>query len=301
MKTVLDRITPRIIGYIAFLTSVLWIVLRLIGDFVWRPAWGRPDAAILVLEGVAAYGIAMVLSFHIAAEYRRGYWLRIAWICFAIKSGIAVFRYAVDDPMLNLIRAGYYESPLSGLARELPMAIALVFLVLGMLAMTRGFLQMGLGFKLLRRDWAAIVGVVAVLAALVYFRQDLSAARWKSLPLALQAQIAVQFLFNAAAGLSIALNRFSMQMGGGDMATAMRCLIIYIVMRVLLVFVSMVLLPAFFGIERENFVTMFLYQASPWLFALAVVYRYQMNLNAAQQAAVLRAQDDARHTIGVAM
>ncbi len=300
MTNAITRIEPRAIAWAAAGFAVCWVGLRLVGDFVWRPGWGPPEAAILVIEGVIAYGIAMVLCFQIAAEYRHSYWLRLAWLCLAIKSALAVVRYTLDDPMLNLIRPGYYESPLSGLARELPMAIAVSFLVAGMLAMARGFLQMGLGFKLERRDWVAIVGVIAVLIAVIYFRHDLSAARWKSMPLALQAQITTQILYALAAAISILLYRVSLQMGGGQLAAALRCLIVYIALRALLVFVSMVLLPGLFRIDRENFVTMFVYQGTPWLFTLAAVYRYQLASNATRQAAVWRARDLSAKKIGIA-
>src|SRR5579859_5439466 len=300
MTNAITRIEPRVIAGAAAGFAVCWVGLRLVGDFAWRPGWGPPEAAIFVIEGVIAYGIAMVLCFQIAAEYRHSFWLRTAWICLAVKSAVAVVRYILDDPMINLIRPGYYESPWSGLARELPMAVALSFLVTGMLAMAWGFLQTGLGFKLERRDWAAIAGVIAVLIAVIYFRHDLSAARWKSMPLALQAQVANQILLALAAAISILLYRLSLQMGGGQLAAAMRCLIAYIVLRALLVFVSMILLPGLFGIDRENFVTMFVYQGSPWLFALAAVYRYQLASNATRQAAVWRARELSAKKIGIA-
>ena len=292
------RITPRAIAYSAVGCAACWALLRVIGHFLWHPAWGPPESSVLVMEGMIAYGIAMVLCFQIAGEYRHSHWLRTAWFCLAIKSAVAVLRYALDDPMINLIRPGYYESPWSGLARELPMAIALSFLVAGMLAMAFGFLRMGLGFRLERWDWTAIVGVVAVLVVVIYFRHELSAARWKSMPLVLQAQIANQILWAVAASLSLLLYRLSLQMGGGRLAAVMRILFLYIVLRSSLVFVSMVLLPSLFRIDRENFVTMFLYQATPWLFTLAAVYRFQLSSNAARQAAEMRALDASTRKIG---
>src|SRR5215467_1334184 len=104
ISNAITRITPRAIAYTAAGFSVCWILLRLIGHFVWRPGWGPLESAVFVVEGIIAYGIAMVLCFQIAAEYRHSYWLRVAWLCLAIKSGIVVVRYALDDPMLNLIR-----------------------------------------------------------------------------------------------------------------------------------------------------------------------------------------------------
>jgi hypothetical protein len=288
------RITPRVTVYTAAAFSVCWALLRFIGHSVWRPGWGPPEAAVFVIEGMIAYGVAMVLCFQIAAEYRHSRWLRIAWLCLAVKSGIAVVRYALDDPMLNLIRPGYYESAWSGLARELPMMVAILFLVAGMLAMAYGFLQMGLGFRLERRDWVAIVALFAVIVAVMYFRQDLSAARWKTMPLVLQAQVATQILLAVAAALSILLYRLSLQMGGGQLAIAMRCLIAHIIVRALLVFVSMILLPGLFRIDRENVVTMFLYQGTPWLFTLAAVYRYQLAPNATRHVAAWRAREFAQ-------
>jgi hypothetical protein len=293
------RITPRVIAYCAAGFAAFWVLLRIMGNLGWHPAWGPPEFSVLVIEGLIAYGIAMVLCLQIAAEYRHSHWLCIAWFCLAIKSAVAVIRYALDDPMINLIRPGYYESPWSGLARELPMAIALSFLVAGMLTMAYGFLRMGLGFRLERSDWAAIVGAVAVLIAVIYFRHELSAARW-NMPLVLQAQIANQVLWVVAAALSLLLYRLSLQMGGGRLAAGMRILFVYIVLRSSLVFVSMVLLPGLFRIDRENFVTMFLYQATPWLFTLAAVYRFQLTSNAARQAAHMRTLDSSAGKMGTA-
>jgi hypothetical protein len=291
ISNVITRITPRAIAYTAAGFAAGWALLRFLGDFVWRPTWGRPESALFVIEGIIAYGIAMVLCSQIAAEYRHSRWLRLAWVCLSIKSGVAVVRYALDDPMLNLIRPGYYESPWSGLARELPMMVALLFLVAGMLAMAYGFLQMGLGFRLERRDWAAILALTALLVIVIYFRQNLSAARWKSMPLVLQAQIANQILWAVAAALSILLYRLSLQMGGGRLAAVMRILFVYIVLRSSLVFVSMVLLPSLFRIDRENFVTMLLYQGTPWLFTLAAVFRFELSGNASRHVAAWRAKE----------
>lgn len=83
-------------------------------------------------------------------------------------------------------------------------------------------------------------------------------------------------------------------MGGGQLAIAMRCLIVHIIVRALLVFVSMILLPGLFRIDRENVVTMFLYQGTPWLFTLAVVYRYQLAPNATRHVAAWRAREFAQ-------
>lgn len=296
-QSALTRITPRVTLYAALVLAVCWSAVRVAGNVGWwRPAWGTPESAVFIFEAIVAYTIALALCIHIAAEYRRSYWMRLAWLCFAVNAGISIVRHAIDNPMLNVFWPGYSETAWRGLAREVPIVFALSFMAVGIFAMARGLLQTRLGFRFERRDWAAIIGVVAILVAVIYFRHELSAARWKEMPLVLQAQVAVQILFAITAVGSIFLYRLSMQMGGGHLAAAMRCLIAYIVLRALLVLVSMVLLPGLFGIDADNFTTMLLYQCTPWLFTLAAVYRYQLTSNAIRQAAEWRIRDLTRQS-----
>ena len=149
-----------------------------------------------VLSRLLAYGIAMWLCVEIAAEYRSSRDLRIAWIFLGLCAGISMVRHLFDTPLVDLLWPGYWAGHWSPLLRELFAAAALSLLAAGILTMGEAFRRMRLGFSWNALDLIAMVGVLLLLALILYLRNDLSAARFPD-AIAKRAQLFSQIIFVA--------------------------------------------------------------------------------------------------------
>src|SRR5262249_3818047 len=192
----------------------------------------------------------------------------------------------------NLIWPGYTRSPLWGLLQHLAIAPANAFLLFGLLAMWWAYHQVGLGFTIEKRDYAAIAGVLGLIVALVVFREGLSEAhspygisRWLQL-------IGLALLsFSAAA--SLVLHRMAMQMSGGKLAVALSFLTFYTLLRGVLVLIQagqrMSLMDGQSASASYSLFIGLCWQVVPWIAALAAAYRAEMTLHAARELEQQRA------------
>ena len=90
-----------------------------------------------------AYLLATSFCLQIAAEYRRQPLLRLAWLLLAANGIVSLLRHILELSMLERI-------PQIHLYRQTSITLALLFLLGGMVAMARAFLQTGLGFRIHR-------------------------------------------------------------------------------------------------------------------------------------------------------
>lgn len=168
--------------------------------------------------------------------------------------------------------------------REVPAAIALMFLAGGILAMGAAFYRLRLGFQLRWYDLAAIAGVFVLLGFIIVFRNDLSAAHLRDSP-ARPAQLFSQVMFAIAAAGSIVLFRIGKEMGGGHLAVAMAWIIAHIVVRAALVLASAIEVHQHWESAGITFFHTLLSLAASWMFAFAAASRRQLKHTAAEQAA----------------
>src|SRR5499426_327625 len=268
------------------------------------PWWAGLTPRLWVVESAVktgflciAYGLALSLNLEIAAEYRQTRWLRLAWLALAANAGVSIVRMVVESPLLNLIWPGYTRDPLWGLLQHLAIAPANAFLLFGLLAMWWAYHQVGLGFAIEKRDYAAIAGIMLLLVGLMVIREGLSEAR-SPYQTSRWLQLIGLALLSFSAAASLATHRVSMQMGGGKLAVALRFLTLYTLLRGVLVLVqagqNMSLTD---GQQASGTYSVFMnlcWQAVPWVAALAAVYRAEMTIHAARE---LEQQRAARATL----
>jgi hypothetical protein len=84
-------------------------------------------------------------------------------------------------------------------------------------------------------------------------------------------------LVSVLAGITVPLHRLSCQMDGGQIAKSLRYLVVFAFVRALL-FVRII--PPVAALPLAPFVHGVLVQTVPWLFALAVAYRWQLTAEA---------------------
>jgi hypothetical protein len=283
MNMLAKQLTPRVLGFLCACLLVLWAALYLamavgiLSDAV-------PIRLVRVISPLMAYGIAMWLCVGIAAEYRFSRELRAAWILLGVCAGVSMVRHLFDTPLVDLVWPGYWSGPWSQLLRELLAAAALTLLAAGILTMAEAFRRMRLGFSMHRTDLAAMAGVLLLLGLVLYFRNDLSAAR-VPLSLAKRAQLFSQVMFAVAAAGCVLLMRISKQMGGGKLAVAMGWIIAHIVLRAALVLSTAMQAHLHKSLPFSEILFFVLSTAAIWMFAMAAASRYQVSLTAAQQAA----------------
>jgi hypothetical protein len=274
MNELAKRMTPRMLGSIC--ASVLVLLAMLTNPLAIR--------VVRLISPLLAYGIAMWLCGEIAAEYRSSRDLRRAWIILGFCAAVSMLRHLFDTPLVDLVWPGYWSGPWSQLMRELLAAAALTLLAAGILTMAEAFRRMRLGFSLHWPDLAAMAGVLLLLGLVLYFRNDLSAAR-VSVSVAKRAQLFSQVMFAVAAAGCVLLMRISKQMGGGKLAIAMGWIIAHIMLRAVLVLATALQAHLHKSLPFSDFLFSVISTAAIWMFAMAAASRYQVSLTAAQQAA----------------
>jgi hypothetical protein len=198
-----------------------------------------------------------------------------------------------ESTLLNLIWEGYKPSPLHGLLQHLAIVPANCFLLLGLLAMWWAYHRVGLGFTIERRDYAVMAGILALMLAILAFREHLTEARSPYLISRYLQQAGLVVLLVTAA-VSVVLHRMAVQMDGGKLALALRCLTLYVLLRAALVLLQQMLKRSLlaewdqpFGLNHYFFDLC--WQAVPWMAALGAAYRAQLTVTAAKELAHWRA------------
>jgi len=286
------RITPKVVWLGLSLNLCAWVAAHM-------PWWAGLTGHLLVAESAIqtvflcfSYALALALNLEIAAEYRQTRWLRVAWLALAGNAGVSIVRIIVESSLSDLVWPGYPHSPLWGLLQHLAIVPANAFLLFGLLTMWWAYHQVGLGFSLEKRDYAAIAGILLLLVSLMVFREGLSQAQ-SPYALGRWLQLIGLALLSLCAAASLATHRMAMQMGGGKLAVALRLLTLYTLLRGVLVLVQagqkMSLMD---GQQPSGSYSVFMalcWQAVPWVATLAAAYRAELTIHAARELEQRRA------------
>jgi hypothetical protein len=286
------RITPKIVWFGLALNLCAYLAAHMPWWAGLTPRLSVTESAIKTGFLCLAYGLALSLNLEIAAEYRQTRWLRLAWVALAGNAGVSIVRMVVESSLFNLIWPGYTRDPLWGLLQHLAIVPANAFLLFGLLAMWWAYHQVGLGFSLEKRDYAAIAGILLLLVSLMVFREGLSQAL-SPYALSRWLQLIGLALLSLSAAASLATHRMAMQMGGGKLAIALRLLTLYTLLRGVLVLVQAGQnISLIDGQQASGAYSVFMnlcWQAVPWVAALAAAYRAEMTIHAARELEQQRA------------
>jgi hypothetical protein len=278
------KIRTRDLAIVMALFVVLQVALLASGLSGSLLPWGGPSAIVRLVSKLSAYTVALVLCIRIVAEYQQKVRLRFAWISMAAFSAVSVIRYLFDTQLIEAFCPGYWHGQLITVLREVPSAISLLFLAAGVIVMAIAFLRTGLGFSLRGIDVFAMACVFTFLLLALYLHNDMSNASRLQHWLPRAAQLASNIFFCISAAGAIVLLRVSKQMGGGQLAAAMICLILHIGLRAALVLLGPFESQLAF-IPHIKFIESMLYDCAPWIFAMAAACRYQLAADATEQLA----------------
>src|SRR5581483_5084688 len=265
------RITPRVVAFGLAGEALLLVGFYLPAAFGWTARFRLAEAIVMTISGALAFSIALVLSLEVAAEYRQARWARLAWLMLAANAALSLLKRSIGSPLFDFMMEGYRTSPLRGLLDNLLVVPANLCLLAGLLAMWWGFHRLGLGFRIKRRDYAAMAGVAALFLTLL-------------LGLGLLAVISA---------FGLVLHRYAVRMGDGRLAIVMRWLMVYVLLRGVLVLVRSffspklpLLLDSPPGLEEWAFDV--LWQVVQWAAAMAAACCAHLTVSAAAQLEQLR-------------
>lgn len=261
---------------------VMWTGLALsaclVGFHRWPPGHSIMSAEQLLY--VASYGFALWFFVRILADHASGSTMRLAWMMMAWSAGFSIVRHAFE---FVSYAAGWNTTRLYTLVslRQIPIVLSLVCLTVGLLAMWASFAALGMGIRFEWTDFACAAVILAFVPLIISSRENMLDARsvW---PLIRHLQSASPVLLAAPALLVVVLHRIRQEMGGGQMALALRFVIAFLLLRLI------ALLAGVSAVIHEFPIGSALLQAggaaAVWLFPMFALERWQMTVAARELA-----------------
>ena len=156
--------------------------------------------------------------------------------------------------------------------------------------MWRAYHKVGLGFRIELRDYAAMAGVLLLSLAVFMYRENLTEAQSPYLTSRILQPVGL-ILLSICAALSLGLQRLAVQMGGGQLARALRWLTLYVLVRGVLVLLNAAR-PEFVSVAGPWVVRSVFdigWQLVPWIVVLAAACRAELTVKAARELEQRRA------------
>lgn len=219
------------------------------------------------VSGMVGCAIAIYLCLSVAADHRRGAFLRTAWILFSGDAVMQFFRYVIAclsaQGLLSLSERDFFAS--------IVVICGLIVLLSGLLVTWIGLRRMQLGLRLTRRDIMFIVLLAAsgILAMIL----EVLRTGWTL-------RVPVEALMFGSAIIAIMLLGLARPMEGGQIYRVLQMLIIYLGSRC----VQNFFIAA--GLHRGlvlGALTTSLQTALPWILCIGAALRLQVTLNAARK------------------
>ncbi len=287
-----ERVSSKIVLLGLALQAVIWLGLHLPALVGGTHHQQDSELYFFTATSVAAYALALLLNLEIAMEYRDNTWMRWAWFFLAANAAISILRELSGLALINWIWPGYVDGPLWGLHFQIMITLANSFLVLGLLGMWWAYYQVRLGFRIRRRDYVEMAVILVLTLALLFLRGGMSEGASPYIASRLLQPLGL-ILLSVAAAVSVVLYGMAVQMGGGKLAVALRCLTLYTLLRA-----TLVLVEALFSLttpqRRQTHdlimtLDLLLWRTVPWILALAASYRVELTVHAKSELARQRA------------
>ena len=227
--------------------------------------------AFLAPVWLVAHVIATVLAVVVTLDLPQDSAMRRAWWLMSASGASACVRYIVEW-VSEFSKWTAATEPLIGI-RQIPGVVALILLVASLSLIWMSFARMGIGLSLRSRDLIAIFAVVVLLPPIVLFRENLADAG--SMYSAIRhMQFSQPFLLACSGALAIVLLHISEEVGDGQLSRSLRYLAWFLILRLVLMMCAIV--PAIQQIVPLKVVRGGFNGAMPWLFTLAIAYRWKL-------------------------
>ena len=287
------RITPRVVAYGLTAELLLLAGLYLPAALGWTARFRLAEAILMTAAGTLAFGVALLLSLEVAAGYRQARWARLAWLLLAANAALSLIKRSVGSPLFDFVMDGYRTSPLRGLLDHIFVVPANLCLLAGLLLMWWGLHRLGLGFRIGRRDYAAMAGAAALFLTLLFLRGSLSQGQSPYLLSRVMQPVGLGLLAVISA-CGLVLHRYAVQMGDGQLAAVMRWLMLYVLLRGVLVLLRALMSPGppltlDFPSDLDEWALDVGWQVVQWTPAMAAACCAHLTVSAAEQLKQLRA------------
>ncbi len=286
------RITSRIVAAAMLAELSMLTILYLPAAWGMTSRFKLTEAIIITGAGFFSFGVATVLSLEVAREFQRGTLARWAWLWLGISAGLSFLKRGMGSPLIDFLVPGYSVSPTRGLLDNLIVVPANLFLLAGLLALWWSFHNLGVGFRVARRDYFGMLAVTSLFLTLLIVSGTLSQGQspyWLSRVL----QPMGLGLLGVCSALGIVLHRYALQMGDGKLAAVMRWLMAYVLLRGMLVLAAGILQPQTpltldAPSDLDKWVIDSLWQVVQWCAAMAAACRADLTVSAARELKRLR-------------
>jgi hypothetical protein len=281
-------IRPKILWISFGVTLALRFLLRGLEERGWRLGFYYFD--LDTIAGVVTLAIAIGLSLQIAAEHRRSRKMQLCWVLLAANAGLTLFRCLLENPHIWI---PLFTPDFHGLFLQIVIFPANLCLLAAVIMMWLALRVIDLPIRLRWTGWALIGLVIALTGLMMFFRAGFNQAESPYL-LARYSQHFGIIVFFCYGVFSIILYRMTVEMGSSHLTRAIRCLILYMLLRG----GAFVLGSAQVVLHREYQWPDYTWLLFPttdliwftvrWLPALMAAYRWQMSAQASRKLADLR-------------
>jgi hypothetical protein len=203
--------------------------------------------------------------------------MKLAWRLIAAHAVFALMRHGYES---FAVVTGWMTGQPTTLAtlRQIPLVISLILLSAGLIALWSSFTAIGIGLRFRLTDYL-LLGLILALVPLMLSQQQGMVDSHSDYSLIRRLQSASPGLLAVPAAVSLILHRISQEIGGGQLALSLRLLAIFLLMRMLSLFLS--LYPEWTVLTIASRTT---FWVTPWMFLLAVFYRWNLTVSASEMA-----------------
>jgi hypothetical protein len=223
----------------------------------------------------AAYALALYLCFRIQADYPADSRMRLAWRLIAASCAFAVIRYVID--WIAVCWWSAMDMTLVSL-RQIPIALTLILLTGGLVAMWTSFAAIGLGSRFRRLDLLGFAATTACVPFIFSLREGMADAQ-SGYAFIRYIQAASPILLAAPALAALALHRISHEMGQGTLAVSLRLLAVSLVLRLVSLWIGSSVMgrrPLLYALALAA------HSAASWIFVQAIFQRWSLTVQAAR-------------------
>jgi hypothetical protein len=218
-----------------------------------------------------AYTIGLIYWLKISSDHPKGSTMRAAWLLLAWSSAISIIRHAFEW----MIYFANWPLTISSF-RQIPTVLALVFLTAGLFAIWFGFAAIGLGIRFRISDLIWIAAILAFVPYLFSWRENMVDAH-SSYAFIRDLQSLSPVLLAAPALIALLLHRIEQEMAGGQLATSLRLVVAFLVLR--LVAMLIMISPGLANSATLQMIGGAAGWIAIWLFTLAAAYRWRLTLS----------------------
>ncbi len=239
------------------------------------PGSARADAASTAYEPIYLVASAMALYFgkRISSDHHAGSTMRLAWLLVAASCCVAIVRHAFE--WVTFLMGWHRTARLITVVslRQIPTVLAMMLLTAGLIVMWSSFAAIGLGMRFQRRELVLPLVIMALLAAVLPYRGELSDDR-SAYPLMRYLQWSSPVVLALPALIGLVLQHISREMGRSQFADFLRYLVLSLLSRLASLLITFA--PPLKGVPLLAIAGTAAFWAAPWLFVLALVHRWRM-------------------------